>query len=106
MVTLGGVKASPSIVIASPSPINPISEKLWYTVTVTKVYRYRRLGIASLSLAFNKHPSNRPNIRITMGDSTPLYSRSLVKYGLTPLNQVNSGRGYHLHMRSRYRMTQ
>ena len=32
MVTLGGVKASPSIVIASPSPINPISEKLWYTV--------------------------------------------------------------------------
>ena len=35
MVTLGGVKASPSIVIASPSPINPISEKLWYTVIVT-----------------------------------------------------------------------
>ena len=32
---LGGVKASPSIVIASPLPINPISEKLWYTVIVT-----------------------------------------------------------------------
>ena len=30
MVTLGGVKASPSIAIARPSPINPISEKLWY----------------------------------------------------------------------------
>ena len=70
MVTLGGVKASPSIVIASHSPINPISEKLWYTVIVLqKVYRYRRLSIASLSLAFNKHPSDRPNIRITMGDS-------------------------------------
>ena len=26
-------------------------------------------------------------------------------YGLTPLNQVNSGRGYRLHMRSRHRMT-
>ena len=35
MVGLGGVKASPSIIIASPSPINPISEKLWYTVIVT-----------------------------------------------------------------------
>ena len=35
MVTFGGVKASPSIVTASPSPINPISEKLWYTVIVT-----------------------------------------------------------------------
>ena len=29
MVTLG-VKASLSIVTASPSPINPIGEKLWY----------------------------------------------------------------------------
>ena len=34
-VTLGGVKASLSIVIANPSLINPISEELWYTVIVT-----------------------------------------------------------------------
>ena len=32
MVTLGGVKASLSIVIASPSPINPISDKPWYDI--------------------------------------------------------------------------
>ena len=39
MVTLGGVKASPTIVIASRSPINPVSEKLWYTVIGNLAFR-------------------------------------------------------------------
>ena len=71
MVTLEGVKALLSIVIASPSPINPIGEKLWYMVIVS--LQHHRLGIASLSLAFNKHPSISPNIRITVADSMLCY---------------------------------
>ena len=43
------------------------------TSSLQKAYRYCRLDIASLSVAFNKHPSVLPNIRIAMGDSTLCY---------------------------------